>query len=205
MLLCSGCDVKLMNGIYLCHSRHISSFTALSCISCAPLFFHFSCLEAPGPNSLSAVRNTAVPQPPVRLVCFQPDHFLRQQPQYSQIRQHTLKVTLPSLQSTKVPREPILITQKWRWEKCLSRCLGGQCHPLLQPDHFKPHGYGPVQLQVQAVCAIDHIWARFYQSNSHQYVYVRLYVVPRLQGKQPGKFSVQAVIDVVSWQLDQLI
>ena len=129
MLLCSGCDVKLMNGIYLCHSRHISSFTALSCISCAPLFFHFSCLEAPGPNSLSAKRYIAVPQPPVRLVQFQPDHYSRQQPQYSQIRQHTLKVTLPSLQSTKVPREPILITQKWRRKIFYPAALGGSVTP----------------------------------------------------------------------------
>jgi len=73
---------------------------------------------------------------------------------------NSLKATLPSLQSTKVQREPILITHhdnpKMKVKKfllcfvrILYRCYVPLCgclqqrHPLLQLDHFKSHGYGP--------------------------------------------------------------
>jgi len=54
-----------------------------------------------------------------------------------------------------VPREPILKTQKWRqnfFPRTLCGIIGATClyptafgsvTPLLQPDYFKSHGYGP--------------------------------------------------------------
>ena len=48
---------------------------------------------------------------------------------------NSLKVMLPSLQSVKVSREPILCLTRNDWHYA-PRCL-------LQPYHFKSRGYGP--------------------------------------------------------------
>jgi len=68
---------------------------------------------------------------------------------------NSLKIILPCLQSMKVPQQHILIT-KMKAKKifcALHEIIGttrlyaaafGSVTPLLQLDHFKSHGYGPV-------------------------------------------------------------
>ena len=63
---------------------------------------------------------------------------------------NSLKATIPSLPSMKVSQETILITQKWKWKSSPHSAQNyWQRHPLLQPYHFKSHGYGPATTILQ--------------------------------------------------------
>jgi len=85
------------------------------------------------------------------------DQLAATRPQLTEPEIDSLKATLPNLQSAKVSWDPILITEKWRWKNFPRFCAEGlalymhlysgarrQRHPLLQPYHFKSHGYSLV-------------------------------------------------------------
>ena len=99
------------------------------------------------------------------------DRLAAMWPQLTELEINSLKATLPSLQSAKVSWEPILITEKWRWQifLCyapLCHCLR-QPHPLLQSYHFKFHGYGPDGTCVKMVLLWERLlFSQFYANFS---------------------------------------